>query len=154
MAGFRKDKTTAAQTAANVAGGVTGSLISAGVVDSVTSAAASVVEIFKALFAELGPVVDADNALFEAVENAGGGAKASAALPAAKSDDPGDTILPGGKFKGMSIADVHGLSEDDAKAKGHTYGSGATYIENYVATDKNTNQTTRDAAKAYLAKAA
>jgi hypothetical protein len=43
------------------------------------------------------------------------------------------------------------LDEAGAREYGHTYGPGASYITDYVATVKNTNQTSREAAMAFLA---
>ena len=154
MASFRKDKTTSANTAIMTAGGVVEALVGQGIVT-----ADILVEVFErfvdSALAKASPVVDADNALFAAVEAAEGGAPrqrssaAKAETPTAS--NPADQVFPGGKFKGCTISEVYALTEAEAKAKGHTYGPGATYIDNYAATDKNTNEQTREAAKRFLA---
>lgn len=152
MAGFRKDRTTAAQTAANVAGEITVARIASGEFGSSEGIDAALVTTFQALFAELGPVVDADNALFEAVENAASANKSVAVTTAPASGEPGDTVFAGGKFKGLTIKDVYEMSEAVAKdTYKHPYGAGSTYVVNYVATDKNSNETTKVAAQAFLA---
>jgi hypothetical protein len=153
MAGFRKDKTTVAQTAANTAAEVTAALVTAGVIKSTAKADEYLESRYNATLALLTPVVDADNELFAKVEGqdkpaprGGGGRK-----PATPSE-PGEVVFFGGKFKGCTIAEVMAMSEETAKeVHGHPYGDGSTYIKNYVATDKNTNETTREAAKSYLA---
>jgi len=149
---FRKDKTTAAQTSANVAGSVTSTRISTGELQGDDAINGALVATYKALFAELGPVVEGDNQVFEAAEasspaSSGGG---SGGGRRTTPSNPGDVEFFGGKFKGMTIAQVYGLSEADAKAKG-SFSDGASYIADYAATEKNTNETTRTAAKAFLA---
>jgi hypothetical protein len=100
-------------------------------------------------------VVESDNQLFAAEEAKGGTSapKARSGKPKAASapGDDGDVVFFGGKFKGCTISEVYAMTEDDAKERGHAYGAGSTYITNYVATDKNTNDTTREAAKLFLA---
>jgi len=155
---FRKDKTTAAQTSANVAGVVTGAFIAAGVVKTVAKAEEAVVAVFKALFAELGPVVEDDNKVFEAAEQTSTGSTTS--KPKSKKDDdedgtnaedPGDVRLKGGKFKGCTISEVYEMDADEA---GETYGyregePGSAYID-WLATSANPNKFTRDKSKAFL----
>lgn len=158
---FRKDKTTAAQTSANVAGEVTSALIATGAIKTSKTAAAAVVEVYTALFAELGPVVEEDNAGFEEAEKAGGGSKPSGGSKKSykkdddedgtNSEDPGDIKLKGGKFKGCTFREVFEMGVEEA---GDTYGhregeAGATYIE-WLATSSNPNKWTRDKAKAFL----
>lgn len=153
MAGFRKDKTTAAQTAANVAGAVTVARIASGEFAAGEDINTALVGTFQALYGELAPVVDGDNALFAEVE-AAAPSTAKATKKAETVVDPaapGDTVFTGGKFKGQSIKDVYEMSEDAAKSFGHQYGAGSSYVTNYVATDKNSNEATRQAAQAYIA---
>ncbi len=162
MAGFRKDATTAAQTAANVAGAITAAQIAARDAGlTLAEAQKYVVGIFKALFAELEPVVKADNEVFaaaeaeEAVRGGGSRTRKPTSKGSAKGEtpaDPGDVAFFGGKFKGCTIREVYEMTAEEAKETyGHQYGSGDTYIRNYVATDKNTNETTREAARVFLA---
>lgn len=107
---------------------------------------------FAATFDELAPVVDEDNRVFEAAEAAEGSRKTSRKPAAKAAETPGETVFFGGKFKGCTIQEVYGMDEATAKeGYDHQYGDGSTYITNYVATDKNTNATTREAARAYLA---
>lgn len=153
MAGFRKDTTTSANTAIMTAGAEVAALLAAGVVQTVEDAVAAGEAIFDSYLAKAQPVVDADNALFASVEGEGV-ASGKSGKPVAVAANPGDQVFQGGKFKGCSIAEVYAMTPEQATEKGHTYGAGATYIVNYVATDKNTNETTRTAAKAFLAAAA
>lgn len=154
MAGYRKDKTTVAQTALNGASEVAAALVGAGLIKTVEEADAYINSRFESTFALLAPIVDADNALFaetEAVSPAksSGSKTVKASKPGAT---PGETEFDGGKFKGCTISEVYAMTEDVAKnTYGHQYGAGSTYILNYVATDKNTNPTTREAAKQFLA---
>lgn len=156
MAGFRKDKTTAAQTAANAAAEVVKARIQSGDFGNTDAVNEALLSHFDALFGRLGPVVESDNALFEATEAA---APAASSAPkknkpevAVDPNTPGDTIFLGGKFKNCTIKDVYEMDEETAKTQyKHPYGAGSTYITNYVATEKNTNETTRAAAQAFLA---
>lgn len=71
---FQKDKTTAAQTATNVAGGIVSALVAAGHVESAKEAASAVETIFVAVFGEdttLAAVVEADNLNFIAQDGGG-----------------------------------------------------------------------------------
>lgn len=134
--GFRQLKTSAAQTAANAAV----QLVAAGGVLSFD-------EAFDTIYAKLEAVVIEDN-LMLAEQEAAAPAKSSGG----KAKTPGETVFTGGKFKGKTIAEVFSMSEADAKSNhGHTYGDGASYITGYVATDKNSNATTREAAQTFLA---
>lgn len=159
---FRKDVTTAAQTSANVAGEITSALIAAGAVKTATKAAEAAVEVYQALIAELRPVVEADNKVFEAAEageSKSGGSKKSYSKSkksdddedGTNADDPGDVRLKGGKFKGCTIREVYEMDADEA---GDTYGhregeAGSTYID-WLSTAQNPNKFTRDKSKAFL----
>ncbi len=139
---YRQLKTSAGQTAANAAVQLVAAKLGEGgtVIDAFN-------ELFDAVFAKLSPIVDADNALLEAQEGA-----APAAKKASSSKNPGDTLFTGGKFKGKTIAEVFAMDEATAKSDfGHQYGDGASYITGYVATAKNSNDTTRIAGEAFLA---
>ncbi len=162
MAGFRKDKTTSANTSIMTAGSVVSALIGAGVIKTVASAAKASEELFDAYFAKASPVVDEDNETFAAVEETeakGGGGKKTYSKSKKSDDDedgttaadPGDVRLKGGKFKGCTISEVYEMDSDEA---GDTYGhrdgeAGSTYIE-WLATSQNPNKFTRDKSKAYL----
>jgi hypothetical protein len=168
MAGFRKDKTTAAQTAANVAGQVTSALVAQGSLDNGADAAAeAVVHIFNELFAVMGPVVDADNALFAEVEaatpapapKASGGSKGSSSRGRKTGGGKGGDItledalnleLTGrGVFAGETLRDVLSLSTEQCDSD-YGYGDGEKdgrdYIA-YLATERNKNGYTRERAR-------
>jgi hypothetical protein len=163
--GFRKDKTTAAQTAANVAGAVTAANIAA--TDGMTASAASkyVNTIFEGLFELLAPVVDADNEVFAAQDEAAPAAKAASSggkrsTGGAKTSGTGKKFtleeameleLNSGKFKGQTLGDVYAMDEDEAAEYGHREGEpGKSYVK-WLTTEKNPNSYTRDAAKAIIA---
>lgn len=167
MAGFRKDKTTAAQTAANVAGGVASALIAAGKVTTVAKAAEAVTTVFDELFDKLGPVVEGDNEVFAAAEaeaekaapkkaaskSSGSKSKSSGSKGGGKTftkDEALELELNSGKFKGVTIGEVLEMDEDEAAEHNHREGeAGRTYVE-WLATDANPNTFTRNAAVAAL----
>jgi hypothetical protein len=166
---FRKDKTTAAQTAANVAGNVVSALIAAGAINEVAKAKKAVVDVFTPLFETLSPIVDADNEVFAAAEaadptpksssRAGSGAGSGRAAGASKSgatkkasvgsggspDDPGSIKLDRGFFKGLTLAEVENLDEAEAAGYGYERGAGSAYID-YLVGDQNRNTFLRDMA--------
>lgn len=138
MAGFRKDKTTAAQTAANSAAVVTAAAIQKGTIDNGGEAAAEfAVVVFDALFDRLAPVVDADNEVFAAVDaeqapaaprassgtstksrssktggnkgRSSGGGKSSVTL-----GDALNTVLNFGAFEGETLAHLLDIGADEA----------------------------------------
>jgi len=152
---FRKDKTTSANASLMTAGDIVAGLVAAGHIQTVVDAADALVDLAQRGLDFAGPVVDADNEVFKEAEasggSTGGGGGGKSRGDAGVADDPGDTVFFGGKFKGCSIVEVYKMSVDEAKGYNHQYGDGASYITNYVATTKNTNETTRDAAKAFLA---
>ncbi len=155
MAGFRKDKTTAAQTSANVAGGVTQSLIAAGLITDVAEAKAAVVELTESLLGVLGPVVDADNALFAEVEAAAPAttskSKAKSNSAGSGSNDVGSLELNSGKFAGQTIAAVYEMDEETASSQfAYAKGPGSAYIK-WLTTQANPNPYTRDKAAEFLA---
>ena len=142
--GYRQLKTTAAQTAANAAVQLVEAKLGEGgtVVEAFN-------ELFDAVFAKIEPIVDDDNALLEQQEAS---APASKKTTTKAPSNPGDVVFTGGKFKGLTIAEVFAMDEAKAKADyGHQYGDGASYITGYVATPKNSNDTTRVAGEAFLA---
>ena len=161
MAGFRKDKTTGAQTALNVAGEVTAALVAAGKVTTVAKAVDALGELFAQGFDQVGPVVDADNEVFAAVDAAGGGSKPKAEKKASsKSDDDGpqfkgdadeagEMAFKTGKFKTLTIAEVDALDKEDAEAYDYS-GSGSDYLD-FIGSDKNKNSYTRSAVTIYRA---
>lgn len=157
---FRKDKTGVAQTAANTAAQLTAALVEAGVLKTAAAVDKYFEGRYEATFAPLAVIVEEDNKVFaeaDAAEAASGGtrrrsSRSGGSQPKGETPgEPGDVAFFGGKFKGSTIAEVYAMSEDEAKEFNHQYGDGSTYIINYVATDKNTNDTTREAAKKFLA---
>lgn len=151
---YRKDKTTVAQTAANTAASLAAQFVASGLIGTIEEADAYFDKRYADTFAKLGEVVAADNEVFAAAEASEPAKprKAAAKATAPASGNPGDVLFTGGKFKGVSIAEVYAMSEAEAKdTYGHSYGAGDTYIKNYSATEKNTNDTTREASKQFLA---
>jgi hypothetical protein len=149
--GFRKDKTTAAQTAANDAATITAALVSAGQVADAQGAADAAVLIFDALFERLAPVVEADNLVFAeqdaaapaASPNRGasrpqGGGSSGGTIDAASARS---TALTFGKFKGVTLGELEGMSASEGEKYGHTTKdgkgkTGLTYLE-WLATNEN-----------------
>lgn len=161
--GFRKDQTTAAQTAANVAGVIVSSLVAAGVVKTAAAASKATLEVFQTLFGDettLQAVVIADNEVFAAQDDAAP-AKSSGSKTSSKStsksnkaislEDARSMELKSGKFKGVTLGEVYDMSADEAAEYNHRDGErGRTYIT-WLATDKNPNDFTRKFAAALLA---
>lgn len=174
MAGFRKDRTTAAQTAANSAATLTAARVANGELKGVAVDKALVAS-YKALFGSdelLSAVVESDNKVFAAVEAEGGGAAsksptksaAKTTKTAAKSgaasgkqqptDNPGALAFNKGKYAGLTIEEVAALSEEEVIARGGREGdTGLNYIE-WTSTDANPNEYMRKAAQAFLAEQA
>jgi len=159
VSGFRKDKTTAAQTSANVAGGVVTALITAGspLVTTLAEIDTALVKLTTAVLGVLGPIVDGDNALFASVEQAdaksGTGASTSAAKKGGEAhpDDPGDIELRSGKFKGCTIREVFEMDAETAGAKySHRAGEGGDSYITWLSTAKNPNDFTRGKALAFI----
>lgn len=104
---FRKDKTGAAQTAANAAA----TLVSAFEFKSFDSAVEAYHTLRSEIFEDLGKVVDADNAVFEAAENSSSNGSRS------KSSDSGEArsrkTSGGGRSKSKS-GKGGGITLDDA----------------------------------------
>ena len=173
---FIKDKTTAAQTSANVAGVVTSALIAKGLVD-LESAGDAVTGVFEALFERLGPVVDADNQKFAAEDNGGGGGKyaakssGSSSTPRSSktgggskykgksggsgkiSDASARTLeLSWGSFEGVELGTLLSISAEDAE-KDFGYGdgerSGTDYLT-WLASDGNKNEFVQSRARVIL----
>lgn len=133
---FRKDKTTAAQTAANGAATVTAALVTAGVIADTDTAMSFHDSLYDQTFAKLGSVVEGDNVVFAEAEaadppksssRAGSGAargRAGDAKGGGKSgpkvlDDPGSMEFIFGSFKGLTIAEVYELDEDQCAEYGY-----------------------------------
>ena len=145
---FRKDRTTAAQTAANVAGNVTAALVSAGQVTTADAAAEAAVSVFTALFAQLSPVVDADNVIFAEQDSLEAAKPRSAPRSGYRPSTPsapqanGKTKFKGdaaaaraldltfGKFKGVTLGNLEVMPASEAKDYGHGEGDkpGKTYL--------------------------
>lgn len=127
MTGFRKDRTTAAQTAANGAATVTASLVTAGVIDNEDTALAFHAKLYSQTFAELGGVVDADNAMFAEVEasqpkqaNRGSQRSGGGNSGGSKSSKPaGEVELIFGAFKGLTLNEVYDLGEEQCAEYGY-----------------------------------
>lgn len=128
MAGFRKDKTTAAQTAANGAAEVTAALVTAGVIGNTEDALAFADQMYDQTFAKLGEVVEADNEVFASVEaeqpkrssggsrSSGGGSRKSSG---AGSKPAGEVELIFGAFKGLTLNEVYDLTEEQCAEYGY-----------------------------------
>lgn len=149
---FRKDKTTAAQTAANVAGGVAQAAIAKGVIAHADEAAKYAVVVFEALFERLGPVVEADNKVFEAAEGTTTTvAKTSGKSTARKGKTSGgskrrsgggggsvtleDALgmeLNSGAFEGVTLGGLLEIGVDEAE-DGYGYGNGERDGRDYIA---------------------
>ena len=158
---FRKDRTTAAQTAANVAGNVTAALIAQGSVGSLQEAANAVDGLFGVLFARLGPVVDSDNEVFAAAEASEGASSSRTrssnryAKTGGGEDGPAPTLesalsmkMKGGAFEGKALADILNISAQEAD-EDHAYGDGKRGGREYIAwlaSPRNKNKHTRDRA--------
>lgn len=139
---FRKDKTTAAQTAFNAGAAVAAGLASSGSITTGAEALEVIKTIAEGLFGEsttLAQVVDGDNALFEATEAAapakksyapkGGGSTNSG--PKVTLEDARATVFNFGKFKGVSLGDVYDMPASKAQEFGHGEGdkAGKTYVQ-------------------------
>lgn len=154
---FVKDKTGAAQTAANAS-----ATVIAAFADSFKSFDDAVVafnELRTQVFEELAVVVDADNAVFAANDNGGtskpakssGSSSRSGKTFARKSGSNGGSIglkdaldmeLNFGAFGGETLETVLNLSADDADEQ-YGYGDGERSGRDYVtwlASDKNKNE--------------
>lgn len=121
MAGFRKDKTTAAQTAANGAAEVTSALVTAGVITDADAAKAFHAELYAQTFEELGAVVEADNVVFAEAEasapkSSGGSRKSGGSSKGggSSSKPAGEVELIFGAFKGLTLDEVYDLSPEQA----------------------------------------
>lgn len=157
---FRKDRTTAAQTAANVAGGIVSALVSAQDITA-KDVEAKLVSVFDAIFERLGPVVDADNLVFEAAEAAAPAKSTTSSSSSSSSKPKGekkftleearDLVLARGVFKDLTMGEVYDMDAAEAGTHGHREGeAGATYVR-WLSTEANKNGFTRAAAKAIVA---
>lgn len=161
---FRKDRTTAAQTALNSSASIVTGLVTQGAIATVASAKKALVELYQTAFAEIGPVVDSDNEVFAAAEQAEGSKPRSSTKTASKAngsktakkdsvpDDAGEFILSGGKFKDLTIAEIYAMDAEEAgKTYGHREGeAGSTYV-GWLASERNNNEIRREAAQRFLA---
>lgn len=167
---FRKDKTTAAQTSANVAGSVVTALIEKGELKSVDEVAEAVTDIFSAVFEELSPIVEADNKVFEEAEksdsgtSSGGGSKSSSrgrktsggrkggsrgGSSSITLEDALSMELSGGAFEGETLGAVLKLSAEECD-EDFDYGDGERNGRDYIswlASDKNKNEYTQRRAR-------
>lgn len=163
MAGFRKDKTTAAQTSANVAGSVVTALIEKGEVD-LEDSIGTLEAVFDSVFARIAPVVDSDNALFAETEAAdpaparerktSGGSRSSSSSsgkPQFKGTlkDAYKMAFKGGAFEGVTLKQLLDIDADTADSE-YDYGDGERGGREYIAwaaSDKNDWDYTRVAAR-------
>lgn len=137
MTGFRKDRTTAAQTAANSSAQVTAALVTAGVITDADEAMEFNGRLYAQTFSELGSVVEQDNEMFAKVEaeapkssgRSGGSRKSGGSKGKSGSgrkvngvpvlDDPGSMELKFGAFKGLSLYEVYDLDGDQCADYGY-----------------------------------
>lgn len=138
---FRKDKTTAAQTAFNAGAAVAAGLAASGSITDADEALKVIRTVAAGIFGSdttLSTVVDGDNELFE---------KTEAAAPAKKSYSPSGTstnsgpkvtledaratVFNFGKFKGQALGDVYDMPASKAQEFGHGEGdkAGKTYVQ-------------------------
>lgn len=139
---FRKDKTTAAQTAFNAGAAVAAGLAASGSITTGDEALAVIKTIAEGLFGEsttLAAVVDGDNKLFAETEAAAPAAKKSYSPsgtstnsgPKVTLEDARATVFNFGKFKGQALGDVYDMPASKAQEFGHGEGdkAGKTYVQ-------------------------
>ena len=142
MAGFRKDKTGVAQTAANSASTYIAALATAGLLTDAKVAAKEFKTHYENVFAELALVVEADNEMFAALDateaarpaksgggrsypprnSGGGGGGGTVSI-----EDALATTFNFGAFKDLTIGEVLDLDEDGTSDYGYQK-SGRSYI--------------------------
>jgi hypothetical protein len=157
---FRKDKTTAAQTAANVAGNVAAAALTVGAVER-EGVVELVLETFDALFSRMSPIVEEDNAGFAAAEAASPAPAASARSGKTGGGSRGNgnrkpdlefartMTLKGGAFGGVTLEGLLDIDAETAEAE-YGYGDGERGGREYLswlASDKNTYDYTRERAR-------
>lgn len=143
--GFRKDKTTVAQTAANNAGNIVAALATAGIVKTAAAAQKAFDELYGGFYGPLAEVVDADNEMFAEQEKAdaksGGGRSSSRSGGSRKGGSGGsaapslqdslDMVLNFGAFKTLTLSEVLDLDAEGAQEYGYGEGdkTGRQYVE-------------------------
>lgn len=136
MAGFRKDQTGVAQTAANTAATMVAAAITAGVIGDMATATTEFDRIRAATFEDLAKVVDHDNELFASVEAAAPARSTSSSSGGGKTyADPSleqalDTELSFGAFKGVKLGRV--IDMTDAERAEYGYEKGAVAYLTYL----------------------
>jgi hypothetical protein len=135
MAGFRKDQTGVAQTAANTAATMVAAAITAGIIGDMEVAKTEFDRIREATFADLKSVVDTDNELFAAVEAAAPAKSSSSSSGEKTYADPSleqalNTELSFGAFKGVKLSRV--IEMTDAERAEYGYEKGATAYLTYL----------------------
>jgi hypothetical protein len=138
MAGFRKDQTGVAQTAANTAATMVAAAITAGVIGDMETAKTEFDRIREDTFNDLKTVVDADNELFAKVE-----AEAPKAAPRSGGSSSGGktygppsleqalgTELTFGAFKGVKLERI--IEMTDAERAEYGYEKGAVAYLTYL----------------------
>lgn len=143
MAGFRKDKTGVAQTAANSASTVVSALITAGIVKTEAAAKKAFDTHYTNVYAELAQVVDEDNELFAKLDaeerksaprstSNGGGqnrgrSSGSGGGGTVSVDDALATVFNFGAFKDLTIGEVIDMDAEATADYGYDKG-GKAYI--------------------------
>ena len=154
MAGFRKDRTGVAQTAANNAGTVVAALVTAGVITDIETAKSEFASIQESIYAVLGPVVDADNELFAKVDaetpaakprgGSSGGSKSTGSSTITVEEARGCALGFGkfgskddeGKANGVTLGELEGFTKSQCEEYEYTSGNGIKYLE-YLAKNEN-----------------
>lgn len=162
MAGFRKDKTGAAQTAANAAAQLVSAF--AGSFDAFGDAVEAYNELREDIFKDLAKTVDADNEMFAEAEKGGGGSRSSSrrertskregktgsrgrkSSGGGKSsislDDALNMELNFGAFEGVTLGELLDKDAeecDEEFAYGDGERDGTDYLA-WLASDKNKNE--------------
>jgi hypothetical protein len=159
---FQKDKTTAAQTAANGAAEIVAALVTAGVLKTTAKADEYFDARFTATLDLLDPIVEADNEMFREQAGSGDGETSTKKRRSSKSSgsrsngkitvkQARELELNGGMFKGLTLGEVVDMSADDAEEYGAREGqSGKNYVK-FLASTKNRNAFVRKFAKVLVA---
>lgn len=142
--GFRKDKTTVAQTAANAAATVTAALVTAGCIQDPEAADEYFNSLWTRVFGLLGVVVDTDNDMFAEQEEKEKKAPSRRAWSKGKAkgtsitfEDAAATALGFGKFgskdengqpSGVTLGELLNMSEADCAKYGYD-GDGIKYLK-------------------------
>lgn len=141
MAGFRKDETGVAQTAANSASTVISAMVTAGILDTEAKVKKAFEDHYTNVFATLSEVVQRDNEMFEKLDaqeaskprpsgggggwqKKSGGGRGGGDLSV---DDALATVFNFGAFKDLTIGEVLGMDSEATTDYGYEKG-GRAYI--------------------------